>query len=719
MKLVLTGLGRIKIRQAAMPEPAAGMTRLKVNYCGVCRTDAKMWREGHRDLVFPRVPGHEIMAEDDRGQAYTLWPGTSCGGCRYCLNGRENLCESMRIMGFHFDGGFSDYLLAPTASLIPIPAGVAPHLICFAEPVGCVFNALDKLNLKPTERVAVFGGGTVGLITALVAKRMGSIPLVIEKNAEKIAKAEPFLKATEISCLRETTDSGFDTVVNACPDTIAFCQGVTKLAKGGRFSFFSGLTKNQHIETNLINVMHYKEAAIFGAYGLTREHMERALVLIGDRPAVFDHLVEAIVRPRQLQDILPDVLAGESFKYILDFNGPTKDNVSHGRSQESNHHTVGSEAVAPDNAQGLFHKICNTVLPVSTDLLPAARHKMDNKTKPLGALGRLEELAIQICLIQQTLSPRINHKALFVFAADHGITEEGVSAYPSEVTGQMVKNFLGGGAAINVLCRHHGIDMRIVDMGVNAELEVHPDLIDRKIRRGTRNFALESAMTRLEAIRALETGMECFFETHTRHPLHILGLGEMGIGNTTSASAIISAATGITPEQATGRGTGIDDAGVSHKIKVIRKVLDFHKPDPKDGLDILCKVGGFEIAGIAGAALAAASQGVAVVLDGVISTAAGLIAHLIRPEIGGYLISGHRSVEIAQAAALAQMGLKPVIDLDMRLGEGTGAALTIDIVAAACRLMGEMASFESVGVSQKSKNTGLGRKIPSYCSAGK
>ncbi|MBC2711904.1 MAG: nicotinate-nucleotide--dimethylbenzimidazole phosphoribosyltransferase [Desulfosarcina sp.] len=701
MKLVLTGLGRIEICRSDMPEPATGMSRLKVNYCGVCRTDAKMWNEGHRDLVFPRVPGHEILAEDDHGQTFTVWPGTSCGRCRYCTTGRENLCESMKIMGFHFDGGYSDYLLAPTENLIPVPADIATHRVCFAEPVGCVLNALDKLDLRPAERVVIFGGGTVGLIAALVAKTMGTIPLVIEKNAEKIAKASSFLEAEQIPCLRETTDSEFDVVVNACPDPIAFCQGVAKLGKGGRFSFFSGLTKNQHIETNLVNLMHYKEAAVYGAYGLNRRHMVAALDVIRQHQAAVDLLVESIILPDQLTGRLPDVLSGRSFKIILDFTGEARQSSVAGRSEKVHTSAAATGSIADAVAGSLFMKVCNTLAPISPALLPAARQKMDNKTKPLGALGRLEELAIQLCLIQQTLSPQVDRRALFVFAADHGITEEGVSAYPSEVTGQMVKNFLDGGAAINVLCRHHGIDMRIVDMGVNADLEPHSDLVDKKVRRGTHNFALEPAMTREEAIRALEAGMECFFDAHTQRPIHIIGLGEMGIGNTTSASAIISVATGITPAQAAGRGTGIDDAGVRHKIKVIQKVLDFHRPDPKDGLDILCKVGGFEIAGIAGAALAAASKGVAVVLDGVISTAAGLIAHLIRPEIGGYLISGHRSVEIAQTAALEQMELKPVVDLDMRLGEGTGAALAIDIVVAACRIMNEMASFDEAGVSKK------------------
>ncbi len=350
----------------------------------------------------------------------------------------------------------------------------------------------------------------------------------------------------------------------------------------------------------------------------------------------------------------------------------------------------------------LFELTCNSVSAVSEDLLPAARHKMDNKTKPLGALGQLESLAIQMCLIQKSLSPRIDQKTLLVFAGDHGITAEGVSAFPAEVTAQMVQNFLSGGAAINILCRHHSIDMRIVDMGVKSDLDSHPHLINKKIRRGTRNFASGPAMTKEEMVRALEAGMTGFFDEYSKNGMQILGLGEMGIGNTTSASAIISAATGMPVEVATGRGTGIDDEVFRHKVNVIETALDYHKPNPQDGLDILSKVGGFEIAGIAGAALAAASKGVAVVLDGVISTAAGLIAYLLLPKIGGYLISGHRSVEKAQSAALEKMGLEPVIDLRMRLGEGTGAALTINIVEAACRIMNEMASFEEAGVSEKS-----------------
>ncbi len=348
-----------------------------------------------------------------------------------------------------------------------------------------------------------------------------------------------------------------------------------------------------------------------------------------------------------------------------------------------------------------YTSVLQAIEPVSDRLRPEAVYKIDNKTKPLGALGKLEELAVQASLVQEDLNPRLDRKALFVFAGDHGITEEGVSAYPSEVTGQMVENFLRGGAAINVLCRHHGIDLYIVDMGVNADFKNHPNLFQKKIRKGTRNFALEEAMTSREAEEAVTAGMDVFLEENAKKRIDILGLGEMGIGNTTSASAIISAVTGISPKDATGRGTGLDDKGMERKVQIINNALNYHKPDPRNGMDILRKIGGYEIAGIAGAVLAAASQGVIVVLDGVISTAAGLIAHLLNPDIKGYLVSGHRSVESGQHAALAHMGMDPVIDFQMRLGEGTGAAMTMNIVDAACRIMREMASFDDAGVSNK------------------
>ncbi len=355
------------------------------------------------------------------------------------------------------------------------------------------------------------------------------------------------------------------------------------------------------------------------------------------------------------------------------------------------------------NAQDICTSIIQSISVVGDEKLAAARDKIDNKTKPLGALGKLEHLAVKISLIQDTLDPIIDKKAMFVFAGDHGVAEEGVSAFPAEVTFQMVDNFLKGGAAINVLCRHHNIDIKVVDMGVNADFEDHPDLIKKKVRKGTRNFAVEEAMTENEVFEALAGGMDAFLSVYDKQKIDIVGLGEMGIGNTTSASAIISTITGISPAEATGRGTGIDDKGLANKTEIIERALKFHRPVSDNGYEILRKIGGYEIAGIAGAVLAAASKGVTIVLDGVISTAGGLVAYIINPDIIGYMIAGHKSVEASQKAALLHMGLDPIIDLNMRLGEGTGAALTIDIADAACKIMREMASFDDAGVSSQEK----------------
>jgi nicotinate-nucleotide--dimethylbenzimidazole phosphoribosyltransferase len=241
--------------------------------------------------------------------------------------------------------------------------------------------------------------------------------------------------------------------------------------------------------------------------------------------------------------------------------------------------------------------------------------------------------------------------------------------------------------------------MKVVDMGVIRDMPAHPDLIDKKVAPGTKNFSRQPAMRPEEMLCAIEGGMSVFLETQQKMPAEIIGLGEMGIGNSTSAAAIIAAVTGIAPDRACGRGTGVDDRGLQKKIAVVKNALSLHRPDPENAGEVLCKLGGFEIAGIAGAILAAASRKTAVVLDGVISTAAGLVAWGLQPDIAGYLIAGHKSVEPAQAAALARMGLEPLLDLDMRLGEGTGAALAMDIVDAACRVMTQMASFEDARVS--------------------
>ncbi|MBF0231644.1 MAG: nicotinate-nucleotide--dimethylbenzimidazole phosphoribosyltransferase [Desulfamplus sp.] len=682
----------------------------------------------------------------------------------------------MKITGFHHDGGFAQFIAVPKDSLVslPPPSIISDTIGCFAEPVGCVLNAIDKLSLQEGQRVIIYGGGTVGLIAALVCRHLGAIPCVIEKKEEKIKKITPFLEATAISCMKDTVESEFDAVINACADHIAFSLGVVKVARGGKFSFFSGITKNEHLESNLINLLHYKEVELSGAYGLTRKNMLDAVSFMESNIPFLEMLVEDVVRPEEIVKLMPDVLSGNTLKYILDFrdNRESPDELfdkknsaieksgvieKTGTIEKSAARKINTDLLLIPNSNGVLNELperggaladidfsspdekwCRSfaasVNPINKALYSEAQGKIDNKTKPLGALGTLEDLAIQMSLIQQTLLPVIRNKALFVFAGDHGVTEEGVSAYPSEVTCQMVKNFLDGGAAINVLCRHHGIEMKIVDMGVNGEFDDHPHLIKNKIRKGTRNFAIEPAMTHQETFMAVRHGMQVFLDNYLISPdmkhckesstsfdimdfgekrslntvetgknisLDIVGVGEMGIGNTTSASAIISVITGITPSEATGRGTGIDNKGLEHKAGIIEKAINFHKPDITDGFDILRKIGGYEIAGITGAILAAASKGCAVVLDGVISTAAGLVAFIVNPAIQGYLISGHKSVEIAQKAALDYMGLKPVIDFGMRLGEGTGAALTINTAQAACKIMCEMASFDEAQVSGK------------------
>ena len=306
------------------------------------------------------------------------------------------------------------------------------------------------------------------------------------------------------------------------------------------------------------------------------------------------------------------------------------------------------------------------------------RAHLDSLTKPQGSLGRLEDLALQIGLIQGTVSPRIGRKAMIVFCADHGVVEEGVSPYPSEVTGQMVANFRSGGAAINVLCRHASIEPVIVDMGVG---------------KPTRNFTREPAMSRSDAERAIEKGFAYASAAET------LGAGEMGIGNSTSAAAIFSAFSGLDPIETAGRGTGLDDKGVERKVDAIRRGLALHTPDPSDPIGILAALGGFEIAAIAGLILGAAMQRRVLVLDGFITCAAALVARAISPSSLDYVVFSHCSAEKGHKKMLGFLGARPLLNLDMRLGEGSGAALGIGLVESALNLYSEMATFQSAGVS--------------------
>jgi len=328
----------------------------------------------------------------------------------------------------------------------------------------------------------------------------------------------------------------------------------------------------------------------------------------------------------------------------------------------------------------------------------AARLRQDNLTKPKGSLGRLEELSIQVAGITGQAMPRLEHKAIVTMAADHGVVTQEVSLYPQEVTVQMVQNFLHGGAGINVLARQAGARVVVVDMGAASNIGPHPGLVSKKVAHGTRDMTLGPAMGRDQALAAVEAGLEVL-EQEVGKGLDIVGTGDMGIGNTTSASAITAAITGAPVAEVTGRGTGIDDHQLAHKVRIIERALGGNRPDANDALDVLTKVGGFEIGGLVGVMVGAAAHRIPIVIDGFISGAAALIATKMARQLSAYLIAGHVSAERGHRVALKHLGLKPVLDLDMRLGEGTGAVLAIFIVEAAVRALTQMATFSEAGVS--------------------
>lgn len=328
-----------------------------------------------------------------------------------------------------------------------------------------------------------------------------------------------------------------------------------------------------------------------------------------------------------------------------------------------------------------------------------AEHRIDRLTKPPGSLGRLEEIARQMAGITGELRPDLSGKAVIVMAGDHGVCAEGVSAFPAEVTPQMVLNFLNGGAAVNVLSRHVGADVVCVDIGVNADLS-HPNLVDRKIRKGTDNIATGPAMSLDEAVRSIRTGVEIVDDLAARG-YRMFATGEMGIGNTTPSSALLAALTGMDIESVVGRGTGIGDEALRHKRDVIRRALDTNRPNAEDPLDTLAKLGGFEIAGLVGVILGAAANRCPVVIDGFISSAAALVASRLAPLSAVYMLPSHLSHERGHRLLMEHIGLQPILQMDMRLGEGTGAVMAFPIVEAAVKLMNEMATFESAGVSEK------------------
>lgn len=351
-------------------------------------------------------------------------------------------------------------------------------------------------------------------------------------------------------------------------------------------------------------------------------------------------------------------------------------------------------------------KVVAGIKELDSDSMSLAQARLDSLTKPKGSLGRLEELAKNIAGIKGCEMPEIENKVIFTFAADHGVTEEGVSAFPKEVTAQMVYNFLAGGAGINVLARHIGARVVIADLGVSSDLKPHEKLIIKKINYGTRNFAKGPAMTRHEAVKAIRAGIDIFEQEYSaagRNGIDIIGTGEMGIGNTTASSAIAAVFTKKPLKFITGTGTGLNKSGLDNKIKVIKKALKTNKPNLKDPIDVLSKVGGFEIGGLCGVMLASAGKKVPIVIDGFISAAAALLAFSLCPKIKDYMIASHSSVEKGHRIILDYIGITPLFDLNLRLGEGTGAALGIDMAQASVKILTQMATFKTANVSEGTK----------------
>jgi nicotinate-nucleotide--dimethylbenzimidazole phosphoribosyltransferase len=358
----------------------------------------------------------------------------------------------------------------------------------------------------------------------------------------------------------------------------------------------------------------------------------------------------------------------------------------------------------------MFQETIKNIPPVNPEFIEKARRRLDNLTKPQGSLGRLEEFAERLVAITEDTMPVLDKKVIFTFAGDHGVAEEGVSAYPSEVTRQMVFNFLNGGAGINVLARHAGADVVVVDIGVNRDLAgavirehmVKGNFISKKIIFGTKNMRHGPAMSKDKAVRCIQAGIDLAYE-YAGQGYKIFATGEMGIGNTTPSSAIAAVLTGRPVSEVTGKGTGIEDETLKIKIGVIEDAIRVNNPDPSDPVDVLAKVGGAEIGGIAGLIMGAAARGLPVVVDGFISTAGALIAYCLAPNTKDYMFAAHTSVEKGHKTMLDRIGLHPILDLHLRLGEGTGAALAMLMIEAGLKIYREMATFDEAAVSGKSE----------------
>lgn len=346
----------------------------------------------------------------------------------------------------------------------------------------------------------------------------------------------------------------------------------------------------------------------------------------------------------------------------------------------------------------MIEKSIALIKPLNQVVFEKANARLANQARPAGSLGMLEPASARLAAIFGTLDVRLDNKVIVTCAGDHGVTEEGVSLFPQEVTAQMVFNFVGQGASINVLAKHAGARVKVADLGVNFDFDPDLPIFHKKVGKGTANFARVPAMGRQDAIRSVEAGIEIVDELLADGPVDMLGTGDMGIGNTTPSSAVIAAFSGIAVDKLTGRGTGIGDAALANKIRVIEQALALHRPDANDPLDVLAKVGGFEIGGLAGLVIGAAAAGIPVVCDGFIATAGALIACELAPAAKAYLFASHRSVEVGHRFMHQRLGVDPLLDLQFRLGEGTGAAVAMELLDAATRVLCDIKTFEEVAI---------------------
>jgi nicotinate-nucleotide--dimethylbenzimidazole phosphoribosyltransferase len=351
----------------------------------------------------------------------------------------------------------------------------------------------------------------------------------------------------------------------------------------------------------------------------------------------------------------------------------------------------------------LIEKSIALIKPPNQVVFEKANERLANQARPAGSLGMLELISARLAAIFGTLDVRLDNKVIVTCAGDHGVTDEGVSLFPQEVTAQMVFNFVNQGASINVLAKHAGARVKVADLGVNFDFEPDLPIFHKKVGMGTANFARGPAMSREGAIRSIEAGIEIVNELLADGLVDMLGTGDMGIGNTTPSSAIIAAFSGVAVDRLTGRGTGIDDVALANKIRVIQKALDLHRPDPGNPLDVLAKVGGFEIGGLAGLVIGAAAAGIPVVCDGLIATAGALIGCELAPAAKAYLFASHRSVEVGHRFMHQRLGVEPLLDLQFRLGEGTGAAVAMELLDAATRVLCDIKTFEEVAIEDAQK----------------